>query len=210
MENIRFFQTNEYPPLEIYKLLTNTIVPRPIAWVSTIGLDGDLNLAPYSFFNAISSKPATLMIAVARKPNGDKKDTHKNIEETKQFVVNNVSESSFDQMVSSAAIYEYGVSEFEKVGITPIPSKLVKPPRVKESLISFECSLYRIIDIDDNGEVNSSIIIGKIEGIHISESVYGEDGRIDPAKLSPIGRLGGISYTTLGAVLSKKIPEISS
>ncbi len=176
-----------------YKLLIGAIVPRPIAFVSTVSPEGKGNLAPFSFFNGVSSNPPAVMIAITRKKNGEKKDTLLNIEATRQFVVNIVSEGIVEPMNQCSAEYPYGVDEMLKVGLTPLPSEKVKPARVKESAIHFECELYNTLEVGDGSEGSSTIVIGKILQVHVRAEVY-QDGKILIDELKPISRLGGPSY----------------
>lgn len=206
MENIRSFLTSETSSEVMYKLMVSTIIPRPIAFVSTINNQGQCNLAPYSFFNGVSSLPATLVISVARKTNNELKDTHINIIQTKQFVVNNVHNSMWQNMVDAAATYPYGVSEFKEAGFTEQKSIIVQAPRVKESSVSFECSLYDSLDIKDKDEISATLFVGKIEAIHISSNLISDNNRIDPKLINAVGRLGGVSYCTLGDIMSKPVP----
>lgn len=190
-----------------YKLLINAIIPRPIAFVSTINKAGQVNLAPFSFFNAVASEPPTLMIAISRKRDGDKKDTLRNIEETGEFVVNLASDWLIDALVHCAAEYPYGVDEMQKVGLTPAPSLHVKPPRVKEAAVQFECSIIQTLTIGDAPATSTAVVFGKIVQYHVLDAVM-LDGKISPQLLQPIGRLGGISYTKLGEVFDIAIPKV--
>lgn len=191
----------------IYKFLIGGIVPRPIAFLSTISKSGQSNLAPFSFFNAVSSNPPCIVVSIARKSNGEKKDSLVNIEETGQFVINSANEWLIEPLVHSAAEFPYGVNEMEKVGLTPASSIKVKPVRVKESALQLECELYKSVEIG-NGEVGSStLIIGKVVLFHILESAY-KDEKILLDHLKPVGRLGGISYQLLGEQFSIPIPKV--
>jgi flavin reductase (DIM6/NTAB) family NADH-FMN oxidoreductase RutF len=176
-----------------YKFLIGAIVPRPIAFISTISSSGIGNLAPFSFFNGVSSNPPAIMVAITRKPNGDKKDTLINIESTRQFVVNSVNEWLVEPMNQCSASYPYGVNEMEKVGLTPLPSLRIRPARVKESAIHLECELYDTLEVGDGSEGSSTIVVGKIVMLHIDQSLY-QDGKIVFEKLKPISRLAGVSY----------------
>ena len=129
------------PHQEAYKLLTGSVLPRPIAWVSTINKDGVTNLAPFSFFMGVCAKPLTIAFAPMQKPNNTPKDTLINIRETKEFVVNMVSESLVKRMNQTSADYPFGISEFDQAGLTETKSIIVSPPRVLESPISLECKL---------------------------------------------------------------------
>src|SRR5438128_2331778 len=130
-----------------YGLMISLISPRPIAWVSTIGVDGSLNLAPFSFFTGICANPMTLCFAPVRNRKGEKKDTLINIEATRQFVVNIATEETAAAMNQSSADYPYGISEFEKAGLTPAPSAKVRPPSVRESPAHFECELLQVVTL---------------------------------------------------------------
>lgn len=178
---------------DIYKVLIGGIVPRPIAFVSTQSPDGVGNLAPFSFFNGVSSNPPCVMFAITRKSDGGKKDTLRNIEATRQFVVNTTSEWIAEPMNQCSANYPYGVDEMLKVGLTPLPSLRVKPPRVKESPVQFECELYNMMEVGDGSVGSSTIVVGRVVMAHVWKDAYHE-GRIDFAKLKPIARIGGIGY----------------
>ncbi len=193
---------------EIYKLLIGAIVPRPIAFVSTVSAEGVGNLAPFSFFNAVSSYPPCLMISIARKSTGEKKDTLKNIEETGTFVVNCVSEWMVEPMNQASADYPYGVDEMAQVGLTAIPSVKVKASRVKEAAIQMECEVYRILEIGDGLSVGSTtLVVGRILLMHVAEAVY-DQGKIRIDALKPIARLAGSSYSKLGEVFDLARPKI--
>jgi len=176
-----------------YKLMIGMIVPRPIAFISTVSPEGVGNLAPFSFFNGVSSNPPAVMIAITRKKGGEKKDTLRNIEATRQFVVNSVNEWIVEPMNQCSANYPYGVDEMEKVGLTPLPSQRVKPPRVKESAIHLECELYDTLEVGDGSEGSSTIVVGKIVMVHVHTPAY-KDGKIILEVLKPISRLAGASY----------------
>ncbi len=181
-----------------YKLLIGSVVPRPIALVSSLSVEGIRNLAPFSFFTALTSKPPTIGFAPALKgKEAVKKDTLANIESSKEFVVNIVTEDYASKMVKTATEYTPDIDEFEMSGLTPIESVKVEPPRVKESPINLECKLYDIVYIGDGSAGSGAFVIGEIVAYHIDDALY-SDGRIDTAGLKPIGRLAGQEYTTLG------------
>ncbi len=173
----------------IYKLMTSVIVPRPIAWISTVSPDGINNLAPFSYYAGISSDPPLLIVSIGSKEPGVKKDTWSNIEETGEFVVNMVTRDLLHEMNTSSIPFDKDIDEFEKTGLTPAPSKFVKPPRVKESPVSIECRKYEIIEIGKMG-----IILGEILNFHIRDDILNEKGYVDTTKLEIIGRLGGANY----------------
>ena len=180
---------------ELHKLMIGSIVPRPIALISTISEDNVYNLAPFSYFSGVCSNPPTIVFAPGRRGwDGEKKDTLINIENKKEFVVNLVSESFADKMVSCATDFEASVDEFSVSSLTPKKSKIVKPPLVLESKINLECKLNQIIEIG-NGEIGSGfLVIGTIVLFHIDDAVF-EKGKINLEKLMPIGRLAGDWYS---------------
>lgn len=187
----------------LYKLLTGTIIPRPIAWVSTVDANGTNNLAPFSFFNAVGEDPPHLMFSTVRT--GDKnKDTLNNVLANKQFVVNLVTEELVEKMNATSAPVEADVDEFELAGLTPIDSDLIVPKRVKESLVHFECEMVHHYFLEDHKNGGAAIIIGKILAMHVDDSILMEKNRIDLEKYKPVARLAGSNYATLGDVFSIK------
>ena len=188
------FDPNEIPFQETHKLMIGSIVPRPIAFVSTQSKDGKNNVAPFSYFNGVCSKPPTIMFAPARRGwDGQEKDTLINIRDTKEFVVNIVSESFAEKMVLCSTDFDSDVNEFEMSGLTPIASQKVVPPRVGESKVSFECILNQIVEIGDGTAGSGFVVIGTIVLFHIDEEVY-EDGRINLEQLQALGRIAGNGY----------------
>ena len=197
------YDPTEHPFQDTHKLMIGSIVPRPIALVSTISNSGVRNLAPFSYFNGVCSKPPTIMFAPARRGwDGKEKDTLINIRDTKEFVVNIVSESIGDKMVLCSTDFEAEIDEFKASGLTPIPAKKISAPLVKESKISFECQLNQIVEIGDGQAGSGFIVIGSIVLFHIDDNVY-QDGHINLEKLNPLGRVAGNKYT-----LSNKTIEI--
>lgn len=192
---------------DTYRLMTSGIIPRPIAFVSTLHANGTVNLAPFSYFNAISSAPPTIMFAVTYKSDGSKKDTLRNIERSREFVVNSVSEWMAAPMNHCAAEYPDGVSELEKVGLHAIPSELVAPPRVKESPFHMECKLLSTTHVGSEGPGGSTLIIGEVAKFHVHKAAY-NDGIITPEELKPLARLGGTSYGTLGDMFDLERPKV--
>lgn len=180
-------------PLNIYKLLIGSIVPRPIAFVSTLSADGTRNLAPFSFFTAVSANPPVICFSPMIKGDGNAKDTLRNIRETKEFAVNIVSEAFAEPMNATSGDYPPEVDEFEVSGLTPIPSDLIKPFRVKESQIHLECRLLQIVDIG-GAPLSGSLVLGEVVRFHIADGIF-HDFRIDLDQLQPIGRLSGTEYT---------------
>jgi flavin reductase (DIM6/NTAB) family NADH-FMN oxidoreductase RutF len=186
-ENISFKDT--------HKLMIGSIVPRPIALVSTISKKKKHNLAPFSYFNGVCSKPPTIVFSPARRGwDGKEKDTLRNIREAKEFVVNIVSESFAKKMVACSTDFDPDVDEYEISNLTKSHSEKVKPSRVKEAKISFECVLDQIVEIGDGKAGSGFIVVGTIVLFHIDDSVY-DNGRIDLESLNPLGRLAGNSYS---------------
>jgi flavin reductase (DIM6/NTAB) family NADH-FMN oxidoreductase RutF len=181
------------PPRDAYQWMISAITPRPIAWVSTISAEGKTNLAPFSFFQGVCSKPPMVMFCGAVDRTGKQKDSVLNVRAVPEFVVNIVPFALAETMNVTATPLPHGESEFEKFAIAPAPSLKVKPPRVAASPVAFECVLDRIVDLGD-GPSGSNVVFGRIVHAHISDAVLGADGRIDPAKLDTIGRMGGDFY----------------
>lgn len=189
-----------------YKLLIGGIVPRPIAFVSTISATGDHNLAPFSFFAGVSSEPMSLLFCPANTPQGEPKDTLRNILETATstsapgegsgFVVNIVSHAISTQMALCAEPLPHGESEFAFANLTPTPSHKVKPPRVKESLLSFECETMQVIRLAPGAPGGGNIVIGRVVWVHADDRVINDRLHLDPAVLDAVGRMGGLSYCT--------------
>jgi flavin reductase (DIM6/NTAB) family NADH-FMN oxidoreductase RutF len=184
----------EHDYSNIYKLMVGVIVPRPIAFVSTISESGIPNLAPFSFFTGISANPPVICFCpMVRGSDGTRKDTIRNIEAVREFVVNVVSEEFAAQMNICSAEFPPDVDEFVQSGLTPIPSDLVKPPRVKESHVNMECRLVQIVEVSAK-PLGGSIVLGEVLRFHVDDALF-DNYKIDPDKLHPIGRMGGPTYT---------------
>ena len=183
---------------ELYGILLNSVAPRPIAWVSTVSATGQLNLAPFSFFNVACVDPPLLMFAPGlRKSSVDgnraeAKDTLRNIRETKEFVVNIVTYELAEAMNITSGEYDASVNEFELAQLTPQPSTIVRPPRVAEAPVSFECRLHQILDFSP-APTSGSLVIGEILSIHMDDA-HLKDGKLDRNSLDLIGRMGGMQY----------------
>ncbi|MGA9305843.1 MAG: flavin reductase family protein [Candidatus Sulfotelmatobacter sp.] len=185
---------------ELYSIVLNSVAPRPIAWVSTVSASGDLNLAPFSFFNAVCVDPPLLAFAPGlRQPkhakggHGEAKDTLRNVRETREFVVNIVTYELREAMNLTSGEYDASVDEFDLAKLTPQPSTIVRPPRVAESPVSFECRLHQILDFSSR-PTSSSLVIGQVVSIHISDA-HLKNGKLDRNSLDLIGRMGGLQYT---------------
>ena len=195
------FDPTKIPFQETHKLMIGSIVPRPIAFVSTLSKDGKNNVAPFSYFNGVCSKPPTIMFAPARRGwDGEEKDTLINIRDTEEFVVNIVSEPFAEKMVLCSTDFDSDVDEFGMSGLTPVTSQKVAPPRVGESKVSFECKLNQIVEIGDGTAGSGFVVIGSIVLFHIDDDVY-DNGRILLDKLQPLGRLAGNWYTRTTDIL---------
>jgi flavin reductase (DIM6/NTAB) family NADH-FMN oxidoreductase RutF len=177
-----------------HKLLGNMVVPRPISLISTISTKGGFNLAPYSLFNVICYTPAMVFLTPMRKNSGGKKDTLVNIEQTKEFVINLVTEDIAQQMNLTSGAFPPEVDEFKISGLTPIPSDLVKPPRVAESPFNLECRLAQIMPLGDPANVTADMILGTILRVHVADKFY-DAGSIDSVSAHLIGRMGLGYYT---------------
>lgn len=185
---------SEHDYRDIYKLMVGVIVPRPIAFVSTVSADGIRNLAPFSFFTGISANPPVICFSpMIRASDGSRKDTLRNVEATKEFVVNVVSEEFAEKMNICSVEFAPEVDEFEMSGLTPIPSDLVKPARVKESHISMECRLVQIVDVSAK-PLGGSLVLGEVLRFHVDGALF-DNYKIDPDQLHAIGRMGGPTYT---------------
>ena len=181
-------------PRDVYKLMVGAIVPRPIAFVSTLSADGVLNLAPFSFFTAISANPPVICFSpMIRSSDGQKKDTLRNIEATGEFVVNVVSEEFAAQMNTCSQEFPPEVDEFAVSGLTPLASEAVRPPRVAESHIQMECRLVQVVHVSPK-PLGGSIVLGEVLRFHVDDAIVANFA-IDPDKLRPIGRMGGPTYT---------------
>jgi flavin reductase (DIM6/NTAB) family NADH-FMN oxidoreductase RutF len=197
------FITDETDPSVLYKLLTGTIIPRPIGWISTIDKDGINNLAPFSYFNMVSSDPPCVMFST-RRDNNQFKDTLNNVLQNGQFVVNLVTMDVVEQMNATSASVASNVDEFELTNLTPIDSIYIKPKRVKESPIHLECEMIHHYFMDNNEGGGACIVIGKIKNIHIDDAILMENNRINLDIYKPVARLAGSNYSTLGELFSIK------
>lgn len=184
-------------PQETYKLLVGSIVPRPIAFVSSMDEHGVRNLAPFSFFTAVSANPPVICFSpmvrsAAHPPLTMTKDTIRNITNTREFVVNIVSEEFVQQMNACSAELPPEVDEFEISGLTPLDSEMVKPPRVAESHIQMECRLLQVVTVSAE-PLGGSLVLGHVLRFHVRESII-DNFRIDPDKLKAVARMAGSTY----------------
>jgi flavin reductase (DIM6/NTAB) family NADH-FMN oxidoreductase RutF len=179
----------------LHQYLISSVAPRPICFASTINSDGIPNLAPFSFFNVFSANPPVLIFAPNNSgKTGEPKHTFLNVKQVKEVVINIINHDLLEKMNLAAAPWEYGVSEFEKAGFTPIDSTLVKPYRVKECPVQIECEVMEIKELGVGGGAGN-LVICKVLAIHVSEHVLNEEGKIDQKKMNLVGRLGGSWYS---------------
>lgn len=195
---------NEMQPRDAYRLMLSVVAPRPIAWVSTIGADGTLNLAPFSFFNGVGGTPPTIMFSVGQRK-GKAKDTLRNVQETGEFVVNIVSEELAEAMNITSGEWEYGVNEFELASLETMPSIDVKPPRVALAPVAMEAKVTQIVPVVGT---TSTMVLGRILRYHIREEMLRSNGLVDATLVRPITRLGGDEYSTIGRVFSMLRPRV--
>lgn len=186
------------------------VVPRPIGWVSTVSHDGIVNLAPFSMFNQLNYDPPFVCFSGSNRPNtGQRKDSVTNAEETGEFVVNMVSAVLAKQMNITTSMVDYGVDEMKLAGLTPAPSRYVKPPRVAESPIALECKYWKTIEmpIEEGRETHqATVVFGRVVGIHVDDSIV-KNGRIDTLAFKPVARLGYSEYTTTENVWRMPRPD---
>jgi flavin reductase (DIM6/NTAB) family NADH-FMN oxidoreductase RutF len=191
---------------DAYQWLTATILPRPIAWVSTISAEGRVNLAPFSFFQGVTSSPPSLLFIPVNTRDGSKKDTVRNLEQVPEFVVNMVPRRLAEPMNATAAMLPYGESEFSAFDIAPAASETVRPPRVAQAPIAFECKVHQVVPVGE-GPLAANVVIGLIQLVHVDDAVLGADGFPDPAKLDLIGRMGGEMYTRTSETFTLPRPD---
>ncbi len=186
---------------ERYRLLIGCIVPRPIAFVTTVSPDGAVNLAPFSFFNGVGSDPMTLLFCPANKLDGSEKDTLRNAKPkaeggTGEFVVNVATEDLARQVAAAAEDLEYGESEIELVGLSTAAGSKVEPPRVAESPVAFECVTTQVIRTNADAPMGGNVVLGEVVSVFVRDDLADDRLRIDPERLAAIGRMGGATYAT--------------
>ncbi|SNB74143.1 NADH-FMN oxidoreductase RutF, flavin reductase (DIM6/NTAB) family [Arboricoccus pini] len=190
----RFFDLAELPPRDAYKLMIGSVVPRPIAWVTTVDLEGHINAAPFSFFNCLSSEPPLLAIGIGTR--GDVaqtlKDTARNIHLTHQFTVNIVGNDLVEAMNITAAPFAAGVEELYQAGLETIPGSKVVSPRIAAAPAALECERFTTLEVG----AGQNIVLGRILAIHVHEDAVDERFHIDPRRLDAVGRMGGAGYAT--------------
>jgi len=186
------FDFGKIPPREGYKLLVSTVTPRPIAWISSQNPDGQLNAAPFSFFNVFAGDPPVVGIGIGSHEPGRAKDTRRNIRETKEFVVNLVSEDTAEAMNVTAIEFEPGVNEIAEAELETIPSVYVKPPRIAASPVSMECALMQIVELGPN----NGLVLGRVLAMHVRDDLVIDPAKhyVDTPRLKLIGRMHGTGW----------------
>jgi flavin reductase (DIM6/NTAB) family NADH-FMN oxidoreductase RutF len=186
------------------------IVPRPIAWVSTVNTQGVINLSPFSQNNILGWDPPYVMFSAFTRLDGRRKDSVANAEETGEFVFNMATYELRDAVVLTSAIEEAGIDEMAQAGLTPAPCRLVKTPRVAECPISLECKHYQTTILpSDTPKLYNSVVVGRVVGIHIDDSIITPSGKLDMIKARPLARMGYLDYTSVTDVFELR-PENTS
>ncbi|PZD96023.1 flavin reductase family protein [Paenibacillus sambharensis] len=191
---------------DTYKLLIGSIVPRPIALVTTLADNGTVNAAPFSFFSIVSSDPPLLSVAVQRRQ-GVMKDTARHAIEQRELVIHIVSEEIVEAVNQTAANLPPGDSELAAAGFTAVISESVRVPGIAEAKIRMECRLDQAIGLGDSGQPSCDLLIARVLKFHIAEELYNEHGHIDAGLLNPVSRMAGDDYALIGRVFSLKRPE---
>lgn len=185
----------EYDKVAFNRLLTGAVAPRPIAWVSSTDQSGQVNLSPYSFFNVFSYRPPILIFSVARRMRDNTtKDTLSNVLEVPEVVINIVNYDMVEQMSLTSTEYDQGINEYEKAGLTPVPSERIRPPRVKGAPAAFECKVNQVLPLGENGGAGN-LVICEVVLAHFSEHIMDKNGSIDPVQLDAVARMGNNWYS---------------
>lgn len=203
---IKTLDPKKLPQPELHNILLTAVAPRPICFASTIDKDGNVNLSPFSYFNVFSSNPPVLVFSPARSGrNNSLKHSHQNVKEVAEVVINVVNYDMVEQMSLSSTAYDKGVNEFIKAGFTEVPSAIVKPPRVGEAPVSFECEVTEVIELA-NTPGAGNLVLCKVLQIHINED-YFTNNELDTKKLDLVGRMGGSWYTRSNGDSLFEIPK---
>ena len=192
---------------ELHAYLLTAVAPRPICFASTIDADGNVNLSPFSFFNVFSSNPPVMIFSPSRSGrDGSLKHSHQNVLEVPEVVINIVNYPMVEQMSLASTAYDKGVNEFIKAGFTEVKSEKVRPPRVAEAPVSFECTVTEVIELADTPGAGN-LVLAKVELMHINENYLDEKGQLDTQKLDLVGRMGGSWYTRSSGDSLFEIPK---
>jgi flavin reductase (DIM6/NTAB) family NADH-FMN oxidoreductase RutF len=192
--------------VRVYRALTDLVVPRPIAWVTSIDLEDRVNLAPFSFFNAFGANPPVVVFSPTCRRDGSKKDTLLNVEKTGEFVINLAVAPLAEAVNETSRELPHGESEAVRAGLELVPSAIVRPPRVAASRAHLECRVLQIVPIG-SGAIAANLVIGEVVWIHAREELLTEAGAIDPRKLQAIARLGGDYYCRTGDLFTMHRPQ---
>ena len=192
--------------LDVYRRLVEIVTPRPIAWVTAVNPEGQVNLAPFSFYNAFSANPPVVVFSPNTRRDGSRKDTLRNVEATGEFVLNAAVEPLAERVNLSSKELPYGESEVDLTGLTLRPSVKVKPPRLAETPVNLECKVLQIVPIG-KGPLAANLVIGEVVAMHIDDAVLDAKGRVDPRKLRTIARLGGDYYCRTTDLFEMKRPQ---
>ncbi len=207
MKNITSIDPNSISISELHQILLTAVAPRPIAFASTVDIKGNVNLSPFSFFNVFSANPPILIFSPARRVRDNTiKHTLANVKATKEVVINIVNYPIVEQMSLSSTEYGKDVNEFEKAGLTEVNSIMVKPPRVAESPVSFECVVENIIELGNQGGAGN-LVVSRVVNIHINNKYLGKNGKLDTEKLDLVARMGGSLYTRVTDQSLFEIPK---
>lgn len=207
---IKSINPKDIPIPELHGLLLGAVSPRPIAFASTVDSNGNVNLSPFSFFNVFSANPPIMIFSPARRVRGNTiKHTLENAMATKEVVINIVNYDMVQQMSLASVEYGQGVNEFEKAGFTEVLSDTVKPPRVKESPVSFECKVNDVMHLGTEGGAGN-LIICEVTKIHLDTQILDENGKIDPNKIDTVARMGGNWYSRASGHSIFEIPKPTS
>jgi flavin reductase (DIM6/NTAB) family NADH-FMN oxidoreductase RutF len=196
---------SDLDPRDAYRLMTSLVAPRPIGWISTISAEGQANLAPFSFFNAVAGPPPTVMVSVSQRAGGGPKDTVRNAEQTREFVAHIVERRLAEQMNATSAEWEHGVDEFDRAGLARVASTDVRPYRLAGVAVALECRLTQVVPVE---ATRYTMLLGQVVRFHLKDGLLRPNGLADPRQIDPIARLGGDEYTSLGEVFEMIRPRV--
>jgi len=197
---------SELSPNQVYHAFIQSLIPRPVAWVLSDNGDGSHNLAPFSYFSGVSSNPPLIMFSVGKKPDGTRKDTWTNIEERSDFVIHIPHRELAAQVTASSATLPHGESELEKLGLATVPLEGSRLPRLADARLALACEKHQILEV---GNTPQGLILGLVKRIYIDDSIATYEDKklaLDPARLDPLGRIGGNDYALFGETITVERP----
>ena len=204
---IKTIDPTQLPQPELHGILLSAVAPRPICFASTVDKDGNVNLSPFSFFNVFSSNPPLMIFSPARSGRDNTtKHSYQNVKEVPEVVINIVNHPMVEQMSLASTAYDKGVNEFVKAGFTQIASEKVKPPRVGEAPVAFECAVTKVIELAELPGAGN-LVLAEVKLIHINKNYMDEKGALDTTKLDLVGRMGGSWYTRASGEALFEIPK---